>query len=170
LTSRDERRGGISSGRKTLVHLRAGEGEEVPFEVGFAAMRCRGLRRREALPTRPAQLEPIFEADLDDAAYGYRPERSGVQAVQQVHQELGRGRTEVVDAELSKYFDTIPHAELMKCVARRIADKAVLHLVKMWLKVPIEERDELGRPRYSGDKRSKQGTPQGGVISPLRAE
>ena len=114
-------------------------------------------------------LEPIFEADLDDAAYGYRPERSGVQAVRQVHQELGRGRTEVVDADLSKYFDTIPHAELMKCVARRISDKAVLHLVKMWLKVPIEERDELGRPRYSGGKRSKQGTPQGGVISPLLA-
>jgi RNA-directed DNA polymerase len=92
-----------------------------------------------------------------------------VQAVQQVHQELGRGRTEVVDADLSKYFDTIPHAELMKCVARRVSDKAVLHLVKMWLKVPVEERDELGRPRYSGGKRSKQGTPQGGVISPLLA-
>jgi RNA-directed DNA polymerase len=114
-------------------------------------------------------LEPIFEADLDDAAYGYRPERSGVQAVQRVHQELSRGRTEVVDADVSKYFDTIPHAELMKCVARRIADKAVLHLVKMWLKVPVEERDELGRPRYSRGKRSKQGTPQGGVISPLLA-
>jgi RNA-directed DNA polymerase len=75
----------------------------------------------------------------------------------------------VVDADLSKYFDTLPHAELMKSVARRIADKAVLHLVKMWLKVPVEERDERGRPRYSGGKRSKQGTPQGGVISPLLA-
>ncbi|WNG42013.1 hypothetical protein F0U61_18240 [Archangium violaceum] len=91
-------------------------------------------------------LEPIFEADLDDAAYGYRPERSGVQAVQRVHQELGRGRTEVVDADLSKYFDTIPHAELMTCVARRVSDKAVLHLVKMWLKVPIEERDACTGP------------------------
>jgi len=114
-------------------------------------------------------LEPIFEADLSEAAYGYRPGRSGVQAVQQVHQELKRGRTQVVDADLSKYFDTIPHAELMKSVARRVADKAVLHLVKMWLKVPVEERNEQGRPKYSGGKRSKQGTPQGGVISPLLA-
>jgi retron-type reverse transcriptase len=114
-------------------------------------------------------LEPIFEADLSEAAYGYRPGRSGVQAVQEVHQELKRGRTQVVDADLSKYFDTIPHAELMKSVARRVADKAVLHLVKMWLKVPVEERDEQGRPKYSGGKRSKQGTPQGGVISPLLA-
>ena len=75
----------------------------------------------------------------------------------------------MVDADLSKYFDTIPHAELMKSVARRIADKAVLHLLKMWLKAPVEERDEQGRPRYSGGKKTKQGTPQGGVISPLLA-
>jgi RNA-directed DNA polymerase len=114
-------------------------------------------------------LEPIFEADLSEAAYGYRPGRSAVDAVKEVHQELKQGRTQVVDADLSKYFDTIPHAELMKSVARRVADKAVLHLVKMWLKVPVEERDEQGRPRYSGGKRSKQGTPQGGVISPLLA-
>lgn len=114
-------------------------------------------------------LEPIFEADLSDAAYGYRPERGAWQAVQQVHRELARGRTEVVDADLSKYFDTIPHAELMTCVARRIADQAVLHLIKMWLKVPVQEKDEKGRLRYTGGKRSKQGTPQGGVISPLLA-
>jgi RNA-directed DNA polymerase len=114
-------------------------------------------------------LEPIFEADLSEAAYGYRPGRSAVDAVKEVHQELKQGRTHVVDADLSKYFDTIPHAELMKSVARRVADKAVLPLVKMWLKVPVEERDEQGRPRYSGGKRSKQGTPQGGVISPLLA-
>jgi len=114
-------------------------------------------------------LEPIFEADLSEAAYGYRPGRSAVDAVKEVHQELKQGRTQVVDADLSKYFDTIPHAELMTSVARRVADKAVLHLVKMWLKVPVEERDEQGRPRYSGGKLSKQGTPQGGVISPLLA-
>ena len=114
-------------------------------------------------------LEPIFEADFSDAAYGYRPGRSAVEAVQQVHQELKQGRTQVVDADLSKYFDTIPHAELMKSVARRVADKAVLHLVKMWLKAPVEERDEQGRRRFSGGKCSKQGTPQGGVVSPLLA-
>ena len=114
-------------------------------------------------------LEPIFEADLCDAAYGYRPGRGAVQAVQEVHQELRQRRTKVVDADLSKYFDTIPHAELMTCLARRIADTAMLHLIKMWLKVPVEERDERGRRRFSGGKRSKCGTPQGGVISPLLA-
>jgi RNA-directed DNA polymerase len=114
-------------------------------------------------------LEPIFEADLSENAYGYRPERGAWQAVQQVHQELRRGKTEVVDADLTKYFDTIPHAELMTCVARRVADGAMLHLIKMWLKAPVEERDEHGRPRMSGGKGSKQGTPQGGVISPLLA-
>lgn len=127
------------------------------------------IRDRVAQTAAKLILEPIFEADLSEAAYGYRPGRSAVQAVQQVHQELRRGKTEVVDADLSKYFDTIPHAELMKSVARRISDKAVLHLLKMWLKVPVEERDEQKRPRYSGGKRSKQGTPQGGVISPLLA-
>jgi len=127
------------------------------------------IKDRVAQTAAKLILEPIFEADLSEAAYGYRPERSGIQAVKAVHQELRRGRTEVVDADLSKYFDTIPHAELMKSVARRVADKAVLHLLKMWLKVPVEQRDEQGRPRYSGGKRSKQGTPQGGVISPLLA-
>ncbi len=114
-------------------------------------------------------LEPIFEADLCDEAYGYRPGRNAVQAVTEVHRELVRGKTEVLDADLSKYFDTIPHAELMKSLARRIADGKVLSLIKMWLKVPVEERDKDGRPRYSGGKRSKQGTPQGGVASPLLA-
>lgn len=127
------------------------------------------IRDRVAQTAAKLILEPIFEADLHDDAYGYRPGRSAVQAVQEAHRELTRGKTEVIDADLSKYFETIPHAELMKSVARRIADPAVLHLIKMWLKVPVEERDEKGGPRYSGGKRSKQGTPQGGVISPLLA-
>jgi RNA-directed DNA polymerase len=127
------------------------------------------IRDRVAQTAAKLILEPIFEADLSEAAYGYRPERGAWQAVQQVHRELLRGKTEVVDADLSKYFDTIPHAELMKCVARRIADKAVLHLIKMWLKVPVQERDEQGRLRMSGGRGSKRGTPQGGVISPLLA-
>jgi RNA-directed DNA polymerase len=127
------------------------------------------IRDRVAQTAAKLILEPIFEADLCDEAYGYRPGRSAVQAVTEVHRELARGKTEVLDADLSKYFDTIPHAELMKSLARRIADGKVLSLIKMWLKAPVEERDEKGRPRYSGGKRSKQGTPQGGVVSPLLA-
>lgn len=127
------------------------------------------IRDRVAQTAAKLVLEPIFEADLQDAAYGYRPKRSAMQAVQQVHRELVGGKTEVVDADLSKYFDTIPHAELMTSVSRRVADKAVLHLIKMWLKTPVEDRDERGQPRTSGGKRTKQGTPQGGVISPLLA-
>lgn len=114
-------------------------------------------------------LEPIFEADLRNEAYGYRPGRSALDAVKQVQQELREGRTQVVDADLSKYFDTIPHAELMKSVARRIADRKVLHLLKMWLKVPVQETDEQGRSKLSGGRGTKEGTPQGGVISPLLA-
>jgi RNA-directed DNA polymerase len=114
-------------------------------------------------------LEPIFEADFEDSAYGYRPKRSAQAAVQAVHTALCEGYTDVVDADLSKYFDTIPHQELLQSVARRVADRHILHLVKMWLKVPVEERDAQGRRRMTGGKRSTRGTPQGGVISPLLA-
>lgn len=114
-------------------------------------------------------LEPIFEADFEDSAYGYRPQRSAQDAVQAVHTALCEGYTDVVDADLSKYFDTIPHHELLQSVARRVVDRHILHLVKMWLKVPVEERDTQGRRRMTGGKRSTQGTPQGGVISPLLA-
>ena len=127
------------------------------------------LKDRVAQTAVKLILEPIFEADMCETAYGYRPERGAIHAVQKVHQELRQRRTKVVDADISKYFDTIPHAELMKCLARRIADRAMLHLIKMWLKVPVEERDGQGRRRYSGGKCSKCGTPQGGVISPLLA-
>jgi RNA-directed DNA polymerase len=114
-------------------------------------------------------LEPIFEADFEDSAYGYRPKRSAPAAVQAVHTALCEGYTDVVDADLSKYFDTIPHQELLQSVARRVVDRHMLHLVKMWLKVPVEERDAQGRRRRTGGKRSTRGTPQGGVISPLLA-
>src|SRR6187455_3374423 len=86
-------------------------------------------------------LEPIFEADLEPNAYGYRPGRSGIDAVKAVHRLLCQGFTDVVDADLSKYFDTIPHGDLLQCVARRIVDRMILSLIKMWLKVPVEERD-----------------------------
>ena len=114
-------------------------------------------------------LEPIFEADFDPEAYGYRPERSALDAVRRVHGHLRAGYTDVVDADLSKYFDTIPHDELLECVARRISDKHVLALIKMWLKTPVEEKTGTGGKRLTGGKRAKCGTPQGGAISPLLA-
>jgi RNA-directed DNA polymerase len=114
-------------------------------------------------------IEPIFEADLEPNAYGYRPKRSAGDAVEAVHDLLRRGYTDVVDADLSKYFDTIPHDQLMRSLARRIVDKDILRLIKMWLKAPVEETDKDGRKRLMGGKRNKQGTPQGGVISPLLA-
>lgn len=114
-------------------------------------------------------LEPIFEADFDEAAYGYRPQRSALDAVRMVHRAIDEGHTEIVDADLSKYFDTIPHSELMTCMARRVSDGKMLHLIRMWLKAPVEETDERGHRRMSGRKKVTRGTPQGGVASPLLA-
>jgi RNA-directed DNA polymerase len=114
-------------------------------------------------------LEPIFEADFEDSAYGYRPMRGAIDAVKEVHRLMGRGYTDVVDADLSKYFDSIPHDALIKSVARRIADGKVLRLIKLWLKAPIEERDGEGKRRMSGGKGNMRGTPQGGVASPMLA-
>ena len=114
-------------------------------------------------------LEPIFEADFEDTAYGYRPKRGAVDAVKAVHRHLYRGYTDTVDADLSKYFDSIPHSELLKSVARRVVDRNVMRLIKMWLKAPIEERDKDGTRRMSGGKGNRCGTPQGGVASPLLA-
>lgn len=114
-------------------------------------------------------IEPIFEADLDPNAYGYRPKRSAGDAVKKVHELLCQGYSDVVDADLSKYFDTIPHAELLQSVARRIVDRNLLRLIKQWLKVPVEETDRDGTRRQTGGKKSSCGTPQGGIISPLLA-
>jgi RNA-directed DNA polymerase len=127
------------------------------------------IRDRVVQTAAKLVLEPIFEADLDPAAYGYRPGRSGTDAIKAVHALLCRGYTDVVDADLSKYFDTIPHRELMRSVARRIVDRNVLRLIKLWLTAPVEERDEDGTRRMTGGKGSRCGTPQGGVISPLLA-
>src|SRR6202023_1589949 len=115
-------------------------------------------------------IEPIFEADSEDNAYGYRPARGAVDAVKEVPRHLCRGYTDVVDADLSRYFDSIPHDELLKSVARRIVDRHVLRLIKLWLKAPIEERDDGdGTRRIGGGKSNARGTPQGGAASPLLA-
>ena len=125
------------------------------------------VRDRVAQTAADLVLRPIFEADFDDAMYGYRPRRSAQQAVAAVHQALQAGYTDVVDADLAKYFDTIPHVDLLKSVARRVSDGAMLHLLRLWLDVPSEERDADGHVRKT--KSRGHGTPQGGVISPLLA-
>jgi group II intron reverse transcriptase/maturase len=109
-------------------------------------------------------IEPIFEADFDDASYGFRPKRSASDAVTRIKEKLKEGKTEVLDADLSKYFDSIPHDKLLKLIALRISDKNVIHLIKLWLKAPVIEDGKMG-----GGKKTKVGTPQGGVISPLLA-
>ena len=125
------------------------------------------IRDRVVQTATKLVIEPIFEADLEPNAYGYRPKRSARDAVRKVHQLLRVGYTDVVDADLSKYFDTIPHAELLNSVARRIVDRRMLRLIKMWLTAPVMQRDEEGNWQNTG--RNRKGTPQGGVISPLLA-
>jgi RNA-directed DNA polymerase len=113
-------------------------------------------------------LEPIFEADLEPEQHAYRPGRSALDAVRQVERLLRTGHTEVVDADLSGYFDSIPHHELMKSVSRRISDGRMLRLIKMWLETPVEETDAKGnRHRTTRNKDEGKGSPQGSPISPL---
>src|SRR6202047_1413138 len=128
------------------------------------------LRDRVCMTAAMLVLEPIFEADLPPEQYGYRPGRNAQQAVVEVGGLLHRGHPEVVDADLADYFGSIPHAELVKSVTRRIVDRRVLHLIKMWLDCPVEETDDRGRKTRTTEARDKRcGIPQGSPLSPLLA-
>ena len=128
------------------------------------------LRDRVGMSAALLVLEPIFEADLPPEQYAYRPGRNAQQAVVEVEETLFRGHPEVVDADLADYFGSIPHAELMRSLARRIVDRRVLHLIKMWLECPVEETDDRGRKtRTTEAKDSGRGIPQGSPLSPLLA-
>ena len=128
------------------------------------------LRDRVCMTAAMLVLEPIFEADLPPELYAYRPGRNAQQAVVEVEELLFRGHPEVVDADLADYFGSIPHAELLKSVARRIVDRRVLHLIKMWLDCPVEETDDRGRKTRTTEAQDKRcGIPQGSPLSPLLA-
>lgn len=135
--------------------------------------KANGGKRPLGIPTirdRVAQMvckmivEPIFEADFEDSSYGFRPHRSSADAMKAVREHLKEGRTEILDADLSSYFDTIPHEKLMRVLEMRIADKRMLHLIGLWLKCPVYEDGQ-----FKGGRKRRTGTPQGGVISPLLA-
>jgi RNA-directed DNA polymerase len=126
------------------------------------------IRDRVAQMAAVLVLGPIFEADLEPEQHAYRPERSALDAVRQVERLLRTGHTEVVDADLSGYFDSIPHCELMKSVSRRISDGRMLRLIKLWLEAPVDETDAKGnRHRTTRNKDQGIGTPQGAPIAPL---
>jgi group II intron reverse transcriptase/maturase len=143
------------------VLIPKGDGKRRP--LGIATIRDRVAQMAVVLV-----LEPIFEADLEPEQHAYRANRSALDAVQQVHGLVNTGHTEVIDADLSGYFDSIPHADLIKSLSRRISDRHLLGLIKMWLEIPVEEIDERGRHhRTTRSKDEGRGTPQGSPLSPL---
>jgi len=122
------------------------------------------IRDRVAQMVCKMIIEPIFEADFEECSYGFRPGRSSKDAMKAIKEHLQSGKTEVLDADLSAYFDTIPHDKLQVALKQRISDPRILQLINLWLKSPVYEGGE-----YKGGKKQKTGTPQGGVISPLLA-
>lgn len=136
--------------------------------TGFRPLSIPTIRDRTAQTAAKLVLEPIFEADFPSEQHGYRPERNALTAVKQVHGLLNTGHTQVVDADLSAYFDTVPHSELLQSVARRVVDRHVLHLIKLWLETAVEESDKRGRRmRTTVNRDEKRGIPQGSPPSPL---
>jgi group II intron reverse transcriptase/maturase len=126
------------------------------------------IRDRTVMMAAVLVLDPIFEADLQPEQYAYRRGRSALDAVRHVHKLMNTGHGEIVDADLAGYFDSLPHSELLKSVARRVVDGAMLHLIKMWLKAPVEETDDRGQKHRSTRNRDEgRGSPQGSPISPL---
>src|SRR5213595_4153971 len=128
------------------------------------------VRDRVCMTAALLVLEPIFEADLPPEIYAYRAEQNAQQAIVEVEELVFRGHPDVVDADLADYFGSIPHSDLLESVARRIVDRRVLHLIKMWLDCPVEETDERGRKTRTTEARDKRrGIPQGSPLSPLLA-
>jgi len=143
------------------VYIPKPDGKQRPLGVP-------AIRDRAAMMAAVLLLDPIFEADLQAEQYAYRRDRSALDAVRRVHRLINTGHVEIVDADLTAYFDTLPHSELLKSVARRVVDGAMLHLIKMWLTAPVEEKDEQGKKHRTTRNRDQgQGSPQGSPISPL---
>jgi len=143
------------------VYIPKPDGKQRPLGIST-------IKDRVVMTAALLVLEPIFETDLQPEQHAYRPGRSALDAVRQVHRLLNTGHTEVVDADLSGYFDSIPHPELLKSVSRRVSDQQVLQLIKMWLESPVEEIDDRGRHhRTTRSKDERRGCPQGSPISPL---
>src|SRR5213079_1521843 len=146
------------------VHIPKPDGKQRPLGVP-------AIRDRTAEMAAVLVLEPIFEADLPLEQYAYRRDRSALDAVRHVHKLINTGHGEIVDADLSSYFDTLSHCHLLKSVARRVVDGAMLHLIKMWLEAPVEETDGRGNKHRSTRNRDEgRGTPQGSPMGPLSSK